>query len=260
MKLYISLSDAVNSLPRENKEVIAILSFNGAAYFAFRSTVAPAIAGMKYVNNKMFIGYELKNKKVMEAKDIQRAKKLYGFMADSGLFTLNNQSKHAEENLIQSFSTALTQFKSYFPGNKISKIDIFLTHSPCSTLGSKKHSNQCQVKDYFLSEGCEAKLLEFFKDGLFMKYNSSIFHYPKIKVYYNEKFDPLLRYDETFIKEGDLALKTILKTKKVKDYVKSPFADDMPSTFLMFRKNQEQPDQENTDKNDDVCAIWKNFS
>lgn len=212
MKIYHSLSEALQASRRKSKEVFAIISFNGQAYFVFRSNPKPEIATIMQAHNKMAIGNDLLH---LNPKNIdhERKERLYKLMIETGVSKLfPKQSRHAEENLIQGFSTTLNDFKAMFPNQKINKIDIFLSHSPCSKQGDRKYSAQCIVNNFFLPAGCDQKLTVFFKNKNYMRTDRNLFGInPKVRVHYNHIFDASIIYEnDGFIKKAVPDLKDVL--------------------------------------------------
>ncbi|WP_347251375.1 hypothetical protein [Legionella sp.] len=211
MKLYHSLSEAIAAFQRKSREVLAIISFNGQAYFVFRSNPNAQISTIMQAHAKMAIGNELRHcdtKKV----DVVRKQKLYNFMMNSGVsqqFPQNAQ--HAEENLIRNFPNILKKFKAEFPNQKINTIEIFLTHSPCSSKGKKKYSAQCHINNFFLPPGCDKKLAAFFKKENYKSIDKQLFDKKvRLRIHYNHQFDPSIEYNNHFIREADPILKTVL--------------------------------------------------
>ncbi|MCL9685764.1 hypothetical protein [Legionella maioricensis] len=211
MKIYPNLSEALRAFPRKSKEVFAIISFNGQAYFVFRSNPDAEVATIIQAHNKMVIGNELL-KLAPENVDRPRKERLYKLMIEGGASKeFPEKSRHAEENLIRGFPTILNDFKKMFPNQKINKIDIFLTHSPCSKKGSKKYSSQCTVHNFFLPEGCDKKLTVFFKNKNYINGSDLFSSNPGVRVHYNHKFDPSVSNEgNEFIKEADPELKSVL--------------------------------------------------
>ncbi|KTC77077.1 hypothetical protein [Legionella brunensis] len=215
MKLYHSLSEATGAFQRKSKEVFVIISFNGQAYFVFRSNPDAAVATIIQAHAKIAIGNEL-SKQDTKNIDPYRKHQLFKFMIDAKVPQLFPQhAQHAEENLIRGFPSILNKFKETYPNQKISKIDIFLTHSPCSEEGGKKHSSQNSVNGFFLPPGCDKKLTVFFKKGNYKSADVQLFNRnTKVKVYYNHKFDSATDYSaDEFIKEADPILKDVLSTR-----------------------------------------------
>ncbi|WED43252.1 hypothetical protein [Legionella cardiaca] len=215
MKLYRSLSEATTAFKRKSKEVFAIISFNGQAYFVFRSNPDAEIATIMQVHAKMVIGNEIRHQ---DTKYIDNHNKfqLFKFMVEANVPELfPKHSQHAEENLIRGFPEAVSKFKATFPNQKIIKIDIFLTHSPCSESGDKKCSTQVSVNGFFLPAGCDKKLIAFFKKENYKSADIQLFtNDTKVKVQYNHVFDSSTTYDDSeFIKEADPILKGLLSSQ-----------------------------------------------
>ncbi|KTC99191.1 hypothetical protein [Legionella erythra] len=212
MKLYRSLSEAIAFLQRKPKEVIAIISLNGQAYFVFRSNPSPDVATMKQAQAKLAISRELSGQ-VLDADEDKKKTTLYQLLVNDGIPHLYPESNHAEENLIRGFPELLNQFKSTFPGQKILNITIFLTLSPCSEKGEKKHSDARQINGFFLPAGCDSKLSVFFDKGNYQALDSGLFHKTKIKVQYLQRFNHRLEDSEPFIEQADPLLHSVLSQK-----------------------------------------------
>lgn len=212
MKIYHSLSEASQAFKRKSKQVFAIVSFNGQAYFVFRSNPDAQAATMMQAQNKMAIGNELLGQDPKNI-DPQRKKQLYKFLVDAGVpQRFPEQSRHAEENLIRAFPAALNAFKAAYPGQKISKIDVFLTHSPCSEQGNRKYSAPCKLNNFFLPAGCDKKLAVFFKNKNYTSVDINLFSKnPTVRVRYNHIFDISLCNDNEFVKKADPILKNVLR-------------------------------------------------
>lgn len=212
MKLYRSLSEAMAVLQRRPREVIAILSLNGQAYFIFRSNPSPDIATLKQAQAKLAISHELTGQE-SGRNDGGKKETLYQLMLNNGVPQLYPASNHAEENLIRGFPDLLAKFKSTFPGQKIINMTLFLTLSPCSENGKKKHSAECRINGFFLPAGCDKKLSVFFHKGHYKTLDAGLFLKTKIKVQYLRRFNEDLNDQESFIEQADPLLHSILSQK-----------------------------------------------
>ncbi|KTD46943.1 hypothetical protein Lrub_1865 [Legionella rubrilucens] len=215
MKLYRSLSEIMAFLQRKPKEVIAIISLNGQAYFVFRSNPHPEIATLKQAQAKIAISNELQ---VSAPKHGNKEKKqrLYQFMLADNVPAVFPESNHAEENLIRRFPDVLSQFKSTFPGQKIINITIFLSHSPCCAEGEKKHSDARPINGFFFPAGCNKKLSVFFEKGNYKALDASLFVNTKFKVQYLYRFNHTVEEQEPFIRQADPLLHSVLAQKMEK--------------------------------------------
>ncbi|ARG98313.1 hypothetical protein [Legionella micdadei] len=211
MKLYHYLSEAIAAFQRKPKEVFAIISLNSKAYFVFRSNPDANTSTIMQAHAKMVIGNELKNSDLNDVDDV-RKQKLYHFMINGGVpQQFPRHSQHAEENLIRNFPNILKKFKAEFPNQKINTVEIFLTHSPCSSNGQKRYSAQCYTNNFFLPPGCDKKLSAFFKKENYKYFDQQLFNRKvKVRIHYNHQFDPSIGYDNHFIKEADPILKKVL--------------------------------------------------
>ncbi|KTD18910.1 hypothetical protein [Legionella jordanis] len=210
MKLYRTLSEAVGAIRRKPKEVIAIISFNGQAYFVFRSNPSPEVATIIQAQMKILIANELLG--ITRADYGNDSKEqLYEFMLQAKIPELFPESRHAEENLILGFSGILEQFKTEFPEQKIRKIDIFLSHSPCSEQGVKRCSGSLYLNDFFLPSGCDQKLIAFFKKGNYVDLDRSLFlENSNVQVRYHRQFDSAVEnHVENFIIQAEPELKDV---------------------------------------------------
>ena len=212
MKMFHSLSEAAGAFKRQSREVLAILSLNGQAYFVFFSNPSANAATIIAARAKIVLGNELCHNESDFFSDTERVKKLYSLMLDAKVPELfPEHSQHAEENLIRNFLLAISLFKTAYPNQKISKIDIFLTQSPCSDVGGKKFSAQCEIHGFFLPAGCDKKLTLFFMKNNYKQYDKNLFKPgAKVAVHYNHKFDQSCYENNTFIKEADPTVKELL--------------------------------------------------
>ncbi|QRN03019.1 hypothetical protein GH742_03595 [Legionella sp. MW5194] len=215
MKLYRSLSETMAVLQRKPKEVIAIISLNGQAYFVFRSNPSPEVATIKQARAKVALSSALSGQ-ISKEKEREKTQRLYQFMLANNETAVFPESNHAEENLIRGFPDVLSQFKTAFPEQKIINITVFLSHAPCAEEGEKKHSDACRINGFFLPAGCNKKLSVFFEKGHYKALDAPLFVNTKFKVQYLYRFNHTVQEQAPFIQQADPLLHSVLAQKMEK--------------------------------------------
>ncbi len=223
MRLYSTFFQAASSIKRNKNEVVAILSINECAFFVVKSNTDSKTATLIQAHLKLELGKELLKyfndkehleKHTQEAQE-KRIHKLHQLMLENGVHLHFPQDRrHAEEKLILLFSEMVATFRRENPEQPIINIDIFLTHSPCSTVGKRQHSNHLELEGMILDKGCHEKLMMFFNHKKYSVTYPALFkHHPKIQVHYFYKFDETP--DNTFICQVDHRVKKELVAMNV---------------------------------------------
>ncbi|KTD07724.1 hypothetical protein [Legionella jamestowniensis] len=212
MKIYKTLSQAASAFKRRPREVFAILSLNGNAYFVFRSNPSAEMATKIQAFNKMKVHNELVGEGDKGGIDQGRIERLFKFMVSAGVPSLfPERGQHAEENLIRNFSRSVEKYKAAFPRQKIQTIDVFLSHSPCQEKGVHNASSQCTINGFFLPIGCDQKLTTFFKSKHYQSVDKNSFSdKTKVRVRYNFTFDASVNNENDLVSEADPELKFAL--------------------------------------------------
>lgn len=210
MEHYSCLSELLENVNRNHRQVLAILSLNGQSYFVFNSNPDKLIP---IARKKVFISNQLLGIKPSFHENNQLIFKLADLMSSPEMTSMFPRGNHAEESLIKEFPEAIKLFKENHPNQKVKTIDIILTHSPCSQTGSKIPSRSSAGNNFFLPVGCKEKLDFYFKTKkMYKNVDKKLFEEnTKVRISYHTKFDENLSLDDSFfIKEIDPSCKNLL--------------------------------------------------